>query len=58
MPKISLAIVAAAYALCAFGRATQLVIAKWGAGLPMDMLFGESIAEGLSWPATLVFYIF
>ncbi len=58
MPKTILALTIAAYGLGVIGRAAQLMIERWDAGLPVDMLVGGSVGEGLAWPVAMVFHIF
>jgi NADH:ubiquinone oxidoreductase subunit B-like Fe-S oxidoreductase len=57
MPKSVLAIAIAAYGLGVFGRSAQLIIQRWDAGLPVDMLIGGSVGEGIAWPAFVVIYM-
>jgi NADH:ubiquinone oxidoreductase subunit B-like Fe-S oxidoreductase len=57
MPKSVLAIAIAAYGLGVFGRSAQLIIQRWDAGLPVDMLIGGSIGEGIAWPAFVLIYM-
>jgi hypothetical protein len=57
MPKMVLAVTLAAYGLGAIGRSAQLILKRWDAGLPVDMLIGGSIGEGIAWPAFVVVYM-
>ena len=57
MSKTALAITVAAYGLGVIGRSAQLMIQRWDAGLPVDMLIGGSIGEGLAWPVATIFYM-
>ena len=57
MPKSILAVTIVAYGLGVFGRSAQLMIQRWDAGLPVDMLVGGSVGEGLAWPIAMVFYM-
>ncbi len=57
MPKTILAVTIAAYGLGVIGRSAQLMIQRWDAGLPVDMLVGGSVGEGLAWPVAMVFYM-
>jgi len=58
MPKTILAVTIAAYGLGVIGRSAQLMIQRWDADLPVDMLVGGSVGEGLAWPVAMVFHIF
>jgi len=57
VPKLVLAVTLAAYGLGVVGRAAQLIIQRWDAGLPVDMLIGGSVGEGIAWPAFVVIYL-
>jgi len=57
MPKTILAVTIAAYGLGVIGRSAQLMIQRWDAGLPVDMLVGGSVGEGLAWPVIIFYYM-
>jgi len=57
MPKLVLAVTVAAYGLGVIGRSAQLILQRWDAGLPVDVLIGGSIGEGIAWPAFVVVYL-
>ena len=55
MPKSTIAITAAVYAFVAIGRSIHLMIERWDSNVPVNMLIGRSIVEGLIWPGVLFF---
>ena len=57
MSKTAIAVTAAAYGIGVIGRSAQLIIQRWDAGLPVDMLIGGSIGEGVAWPAFVFVYL-
>jgi hypothetical protein len=57
MSKTAFAVTIAAYGLGVIGRSAQLILQRWDAGLPVDMLIGGSIGEGIAWPAFVVVYL-
>ena len=57
MPKSILAVTIAAYGIGVIARAAQMVVQRWDAGLPIDMLVGASFGEGLAWPVAMAIYI-
>ena len=57
MPKSTLTLATAAYALVAISRSIQLMIERWNIDVAMDMLVGGSIRDGLAWPGALLIWI-